>query len=405
MEFSTEQKQIIDTVINTNNNILVLWVAWAWKSAVIEEVQKQSWWKILLLWTTWIAAVNIWWNTIHSALRIGIHNEIRHLDPSDEWVLRKVKKIIIDEGSMLRPDLLDAINLRLQKTHNNDSLFGWVQIILFWDLYQLPPIVNNSDTKFFNKYKTPFFFSSKNYINGNFKFFELIKVFRQDNKDFIDMLARIRVWKTTDEDLVKLNQRWIKNLDSIDENVILISTVNSIADRKNQIELDKLQTEQKTFIWRVKWKYPKALYPVNDVITLKIGSRVMTTINKIDFKNWSLWVVTQFWMWWVYITLDNWNIAFIESHKFQLKEQDEVIWEYEQIPLKLASAISIHKSQWQTFEKVIIDIWRWTFVWWQFYVAISRWIKLENIYFIQEIKRKDIFANNDVKAFLSTKAE
>jgi len=400
MEFSREQKNIIDTIINTNDNLLVLGVAWAWKSAVIEEAKKHFP-SLTLLWTTWIAAINIWWQTIHSGLKIDIYNKLRRLDISEENKLRKVRKIVIDEVSMLRPDLFDALSLRFQELHWNIAPFGWVQIILFWDLYQLPPIVKGNDVKFFSKYKTPFFFSSDNYKKWNFKFFELIKVFRQDNKEFIDMLARIRIWQVTDKDLTLLNTRWIKNLDSIDENVILISTINRIADAKNEMELKKLQSEEKTFIWRFSWKYPKALFPVDDLIKLKIWARVMTTINQDEFKNWSLWTITNFWFDWVYVELDNWWEVFIEKYTFQLKDNWSVIWEYVQIPIKLAWAISIHKSQWKTFEKVIIDIWRdWTFVWWQFYVAISRAVSLDWVYFIQEAKRKHIFANEYVTKFL-----
>ncbi|MBS1680154.1 MAG: helix-turn-helix domain-containing protein [Bacteroidetes bacterium] len=303
-------------------------------------------------------------------------------------VLRSIDLLVIDEVSMLRADLLDAIDYRMKAARNNfKQSFGGVQVLFIGDLYQLSPVVRQSEKETLSKYYNSFwFYEAKALQNNQPVYIELTKIFRQHDPYFIGILNNLRHNLATHENIDILNQyfKTEAEIGSLSE-VVTLTTHNAKADEINLRELKKLTTPSHIFKARLEGEFPESLFPVSPNIELKVGAQIMFTRNDNEEKmyfNGKLATVTE-------IKDDEVKVELAETHQpYGLKRErwenkkytlnkttntldDEVVGTFEQFPIKLAWAITIHKSQGLTFDKAIIDVGH-AFADGQVYVALSR---------------------------------
>jgi len=261
--FSKQAKKVINTIKKTNSNLFVTGKAGTGKSTLLEHVRLESKKKIIVLAPTGISAINVNGETIHSffTLKPGFElDEAKSMKFNDKKRQKfcRIKTIAIDEISMVRADLLDAVDTVLKKARKNNEPFGGVQMIFFGDLYQLPPVVTNADKdKYFSEYISPYFFDAnvfKDQSQGNLfsegfelKIIQLTKIYRQKDNKFIEVLNAVRDGVVTDEHLDTLNSRFSPQFIPKDkEQYIYLMTTNAAAAEINSAEMKKLAKKEKT---------------------------------------------------------------------------------------------------------------------------------------------------------------
>ncbi len=419
-EFTSEFKDLFDLVEKSKKNLFITGKAGSGKSTLIEYIRKNTKKNIAILAPTGITAIKARGQTVHSFFKFPP----RFISKDDVKVLRerehiqRLETLLIDESSMLRADIFDAIDLSLKKNRGNKKPFGGVQIILFGDLLQLPPVVSSIDEEVMEKFypKGEFFFNSKSFPLGEFVIHELSKIFRQKEKNFIDLLNKIRIAKINDKELSFLNKRIITNKEELEKGTIILAPRNKKVDAINNEHLNELPGEVYEFNASISGSFQENEYPVAKTLYLKVGAQVMITKN--DTSTPQKWV--------------NGTLAIIESlegEKIKIKINNRVYylgkvkWEkvnyrlkgnkinpipvatFIQYPLKLAWAATIHKCQGQTFDKVAIDLDTGSFAHGQTYVALSRAKSIEGITLFQPIQQKDLIFNKKVFDFLGKKLE
>jgi len=396
---------------NKKENFLIIWPAGTGKSTLLRKLKEDS--KegdIVFLCPTGIAALNIEGKTIHSFLE-----DLKQMKKED---LKNIKTIIIDEISMCRSDLLNLLNKKI-----NDKLLinelnvycGWKQLIFLWDLYQLPPVVWKKDEHLKGK---EYFFDSDVYKKGNFRRIELNTIYRQKDKEFSKLLSRIRNWTFLERDLMILNKRVrmreeIEGLDGIQ----IVST-NLEADLINDKKLNSLKGD--LYISKVVNKNnlnEDYLGLMESELKIKEGAKVLfvkndTKTNK--WVNWSFWIILEI----QYekgkdATLkiekeDTKEIVYVKKQTFEIFKESynegrykrTKIWELIQYPIKLGWAITIHKSQGQTYETGTVNLgMRDLFATGMGYVALSRFKSIEKMYLTRPITRFDIRVDERIKEF------
>jgi hypothetical protein len=338
------------------------------------------------------------------------------LNSARKQVLRSIDLLVIDEVSMLRADLLDAIDYRMKAARGNfRQSFGGVQVLFIGDLYQLPPVVRNEEQEVLGRYyKSPWFYEAKALQEDPPVYIELDKIFRQQDSSFIDILNNLRNNTVTKHDIETLNQ-YYKSADEISElkEVITLTTHNYKADELNQKELRNLAMPSHNFDSFLEGDFPESMYPVQASLELKEGAQIMfirndtsedkkyfngklATVYKIDDDD--IWVTMAVTHEEYLLKRERWeNKRYtVESHSHEMGE--EVIGSFEQYPVKLAWAITVHKSQGLTFEKAIIDVGQ-AFAGGQVYVALSRLRTLEGLVLRTRITPSVISTDEQVAAF------
>ncbi len=331
-------------------------------------------------------------------------------------VLRSIDLLVIDEVSMLRADLLDAIDYRMKAARGNfKESFGGAQVLFIGDLYQLPPVVRYEEKEFLAQYyKNMWFYEAKALQSNPPVYIELDKIFRQHDPAFISILNNLRNNITTHDDIETLNKHF-RTPDEISDlrEVITLTTHNAKADEINLRELQKLTAPTHVFKAYIEEDFPENLYPVLAKIELKEGAQIMFTRNDNEGKmyfNGKLATVKE-------IKGENIWVEMAETHAlYQLKRErwenkkytvnkttndldDEVIGAFEQFPIKLAWAITVHKSQGLTFDRAIIDVGQ-AFANGQVYVALSRLRSMEGLILRTRINPSAISTDSQVVAFV-----
>jgi ATP-dependent DNA helicase PIF1 len=409
-----EFKKIYEKINNSSSNFFITGKAGSGKSTLLEYFRQNTNKNYATLTYQGITAIKAKGQTIHSFFKFPAHfisdEDIKTL--KDKEVIQNLDTILIDEISMVRADLFDAIDLALKKNRKNEKPFGGVQIVLFGDVMQIDPIVG-SDEKVMDKFypSGPFFFNSKSYDKNSFKQFELTKIFRQSDKEFIDLLNKIRMNQIQDNDLDILNKR-IK--DDYDEGTIVLCPTNRKVDDINNTNLYQLKTPTFNYDAIVKGQWKDREFPVKKEIILKVGSQVMITKNDTeDPKRWvngTLGIVTDLTKNQIKVKIKDkiYNIGKVKWDKYSYqfignKVTAISIGSFIQFPIKLAWATTIHKSQGQTFDKVAIDLDTGSFAHGQTYVALSRAKNLEGITLLRKINKKDIIFDDRVLEFIGQK--
>ena len=315
---------------------------------------------------------------------------------------------------MVRADLLDGIDYALRINRNNDLPFGGVQMIFFGDLYQLPPVVKGKDlvTYFEEHFGGPYFFNAKVFNEVSLDYIELQQIFRQKDEDFKNILNRIRNNTATAENLVCLNKRYDPaHTFKSDDVCLTLSTTNRIAEDINHARMNSLTSQEVIYNAIVTGKFDISSYPTEARLLLKNGAQVMMLKND-SLKRWvngTLGIIKEVTESKVSVEVDGsafelekatWEDIEYQYNKEEKKIEAIIVGSFTQYPLKLAWAITIHKSQGQTFDKVVIDLGTGAFAHGQTYVALSRCTSLDGITLKTRVRNQDIILDPKVAAFI-----
>lgn len=424
IDLNPEFQRALD-LMNSGKNVFVTGRAGTGKSTLLSYFRTQTKRKTIVLAPTGVAAINVQGQTIHSFFGfkpdITPHSVLKKLRKNIN-LYKKIETIVMDEISMVRADLLDCVDLFL-RLHGprKGHPFGGVQMIFIGDLYQLPPVVPSQEKSIFTThYESPYFFSAKGFQGFKPKFIELEKVYRQKDDEFIRMLNTVRNRTATPQDLKKFNTRHDPDFEApIHDFYIYLTSTNALADKINQERLARLPGKLRTVYGEKEGDFGREYFPTAEELQFKVGAQIMMlnndltgrwvngTIGKIirikksedeededvieaELQNGKT----------VEITRHTWEI-----YRFSLNEDNqldsEIVGTFTQYPFRLAFAVTIHKAQGKTFEKVIVDVGFGTFAHGQMYVALSRCTSLQGLVLKKAIKPNDIRMDYQVVKFLT----
>ncbi|MBF0449714.1 MAG: AAA family ATPase [Candidatus Magnetomorum sp.] len=434
--FNTPQlKLAFDFAEHTGRHIFLTGKAGTGKTTFLHNFKEASSKRMIVVAPTGVAAINAGGVTIHSFFQMPFGPHLpeytwgfssqsskysstistQKLNRTKISIIRNLDLLIIDEISMVRADLLDGIDSVLRRFKDRNRPFGGVQLLMIGDLQQLAPIVKNDEWQLLKDYyDTLFFFGSRALKNTDYISIELDHIFRQNDVHFINLLNNIRDNNIDEMTLTEINKKYRPNfVDNDDDGYITLTTHNHQARTMNQGKLEKISTKKHTFIAEIQGEFPSKVYPTDPELTIKIGAQVMFVKNDSSpdklFYNGKIGQVVKIKQDTIYIQCpdDDQQISVerVEWHNIQysLDKENQTIKEtiigtFEHFPLKLAWAITIHKSQGLTFEKAIIDA-QSAFAHGQVYVALSRCKTLEGIILISRISRNCIKHNPEVLQF------
>lgn len=411
----------ISVIENSTDNVCITGKAGTGKSTFIEYFRNTTKKKIVVLAPTGLSAINIKGQTLHSFFhlppRFITKNAIS--TRANSRMYKDLDCIVIDEISMVRADVLDGIDYFLRLHGKDRNLpFGGVQMVFVGDLYQLPPIVTYQDAALFQElYESPYFFSSHAFSSIPFVNIELTSIFRQKDPKFISLLNKIRNANVTSQDLEPINEKIVvKDFEKIRKTYVTLATTNSVVNGINDSELAKIDSPLFTYTANVENNFPTEdrLLPVDLELKLKKGARVIFVKNDKARRwvNGTSGVIEGLEKDTITVKLD--EEGFHKIVTIEKTEWENVKYEYDQekgevtpfilgkliqYPLKLAWAITIHKSQGMTFDKVNIDFSSSPFTHGQTYVALSRCRTLEGIVVTKKIWPNDIILDERVVEF------
>lgn len=420
-----------EIVCHTSRSLFLTGKAGTGKTTFLHHIKANCNKNIIVAAPTGVAAINAGGVTIHSLLQLPFEPYIPNFEGKKKLdyhlklhrskieMIRELELLIIDEVSMLRADVLDAMDYMLRRYRNNTNPFGGVQMLFIGDMFQLPPVVQNHEwERLKDFYLSPFFFHAQVLNDYPLSYIELKTVYRQKDNMFIEVLNRIRHNQTRKDDLELLNQHYNPNFSpSEKENFITLCTHNYRADQINKAELSKLQYSEHTFTGQIKGDFSENSLPTENTLILKQGAQVMfikndsgehrryyngkiAIIDKINDKT----IIVRFpeTGMCMEVEKESWkNIRYRFNDESGEIEEDE-IGSFSQYPIKLAWAITIHKSQGLTFDNVVIDAGQ-AFAAGQVYVALSRCTSLDGIVLYSKLTQQSI--NTDQHAIEFSKRE
>ncbi|WP_455063094.1 helix-turn-helix domain-containing protein [Prevotella fusca] len=427
MEKNQELRNAWDFVEHTGISIFLTGKAGTGKTTFLRTLKEHSSKRSVIVAPTGVAAINAGGMTIHSFFQLPLSPFVpdasikNRFDYSKEKrkIMRTLDLLIIDEISMVRADLLDAIDSVLRRFREHDKPFGGVQLLMIGDLQQLTPVVTPEEEKVLQRYyDTPYFFGSKALRSISYVTIELTHVYRQQDSTFITLLNNIREGKATAADLQRLNERYSPAFQpEADSDYIRLTTHNRMAESYNEDQLRNLPSRACSFRAETDGNFPEYSYPADFNLTLKVGAQVMFIRNDNNgrYYNGRIGHVTY---------VDNEKILVLcpgdedaieveveiwENTKYTLNEKTkqieaEVQGTFKQYPLRLAWAITIHKSQGLTFEHAIIDA-QASFASGQVYVALSRCKTLEGLVLASPIGNAAIINDSRVSDYISHQTE
>lgn len=437
------EEYILTLVNQTNRNIFLTGKAGTGKTTLLHKIINTCYKNTVVVAPTGIAALNAGGVTIHSMFQLPfasflptlsnppIVNEFLRFEnrfslrkhfqmhKNKQQVIRNMELLIVDEVSMLRADVLDAMDYMLQFIRKDKRPFGGVQVLFIGDLLQLPPVVKQEEWEVLKHYyKGMYFFQSEVITQNPLLYVELETIYRQTDKLFISILNHLRENQLTSEDIKQL-ERYVqpdfpkKHL----KDYITLTTHNAKADAMNQREMSKLSSPLFSYEADIVDDFPEYLYPIEKVIQLKEGARVMFIKNDISgehlFFNGKMGTVVSLSEGEITVKLDGGRVINVERYewenvRYKLNEttkdiEEERLGSFTQYPLRLAWAITIHKSQGLTFEKAILDLAS-VFASGQAYVAFSRLRSLDGLVLLSSVSANGINNNGEVIGYAENKA-
>lgn len=419
ISLSQEFSGVLDQLEYTKDHLFITGRAGTGKSTLLQVFRNTTKKRVVVLAPTGIAALNVRGQTIHSFFgfppRLLNKSEIEKRKNFRIYV--NIDMIIIDEISMVRADIIDNIDYFLRINRNVNAPFGGVQMIFFGDLFQLPPVVSTPFEKeyFRTTYPTPYFFSAVVIHHIELKMVELLHVYRQEERNFINLLDNIRLNSLDYDDFMYLNERHLPAPEE-DDFFITLCSRNDIANRINENELKSIQLPEVAYQATVAGEFNPQLYPTDFNLILKEGAQVMFVKNDLQkkFVNGTIGIVTEanYERIMVRIPDENgpdktievdrqeWEILKYENDAEKPQQiTTKVVGTFKQYPLKLAWAITIHKSQGKTFDRVIIDMGGGAFESGQTYVALSRCRTLEGVILKQPLRNRDIIVDERITEY------
>ena len=426
MENNPELQLAWQFIENTGTHLFLTGKAGTGKTTFLRRLREHTPKRMVVLAPTGIAAINAGGVTIHSFFQLSfapfvpdttLNSAQMHYRFNKEKrnIIRSMDLLVIDEISMVRADLLDAVDATLRRYRDREKPFGGVQLLMIGDLQQLAPVVKDSEWELLRRYyETPYFFASHALRETVYMTIELEKVYRQSDTYFLSLLNKIRENKADDEVLNALNKRYQRGFQpSKEEGYIRLTTHNNQAQQVNDRELASLPGKAYSFRAEVKDEFPEYSYPADEVLTVKEGAQIMFLKNDVSSeKRYYNGMIGE-------VVTVNETGMFVRGkdseHEFQLLQEEwgnykyvlneetkeiteEIAGVFRQYPIRLAWAITIHKSQGLTFERAIIDA-RNSFAHGQTYVALSRCKTLEGMVLESPLRREAIISDSIVDNF------
>lgn len=444
MEFiSAEAKYVLQFINQTNRCVFLTGKAGTGKTTLLKEIIQTTHKNCVVVAPTGIAALNAGGVTIHSMFQLPFggfipDNSVAQFNENSKFetratlrrhfrmsgikkaVINNMELLIIDEVSMLRSDLLDAMDFMLQSVRKKNHPFGGVQVLFIGDLLQLPPVVRDEEWRTLrNYYKGKFFFHSHVIEQNPPLYIELSKIFRQTDEQFISVLNNLRNNRITQNDIQVLNQFVQPNFDlKANKGYITLTTHNNKADNINQQSLDDLEGIKKVYKAEITGDFPDKIYPLEENLELKIGAQIMFIKNDLAFEkrffNGKMGIVKSLSDKEILVHFPDENSTIeVEKYEWQnirysvnenTKEiEEEVLGTFVHYPIKLAWAITVHKSQGLTFDKAALDVSQ-VFLPGQAYVALSRLRSLNGLILLSPLQMNGISNDQDVMDYSLNKA-
>lgn len=427
IEFNDSFQIAFQRLNTSRGHLFITGKAGTGKSTLLTYFRENTAKKTVVLAPTGISALNVKGQTIHSFFgfspSITPDKVSRQKAPQGlVKILQNLDTLVIDEVSMLRADLLDCIDEALRHHLQTSEPFGGVQMVFIGDLHQLPPVVQRDEKEIFSSlYASPYFFDAKVFENTSFDFIELSKVYRQKDQDFIELLNRVRNNKSTHSDLSRLNARLLadpKSFHQSEHSYITLTTTNKSANEINALRLQQLPGQAERYSAEISGDFEGRSQPTLAQLELKTKAQVMFLNNDAAGRwvNGSLGKIIkisydagsgedQ-----VHVLLEGSDVIVkVQPHTWELNKYQwnedakelsaETVGSFRQYPLRLAWAITIHKSQGKSFDKVLVDIGRGAFAHGQVYVALSRCRSLEGLALQKAIEPRHIWGNRRIDQF------
>ncbi len=424
MEVNNELQTAWEFVEKTGKSVFLTGKAGTGKTTFLRNVVRSSMKRVVVVAPTGIAAINAGGATMHSFFQLPLHPWLPGMKFESKFafsrekrsIIKTVDLLIIDEISMVRADLLDAVDSVLRRFRNRSKPFGGVQLLMIGDLQQLSPVLTDEDMQLLSQYyPTPYFFSSRALSQIDYVTIELKEVYRQQDEDFISILNSVRCGRPSPEVIAALNRRHDPSfVPSPEAGYIRLTTHNRTADSYNEQQLACIDEPVHTFDAVIEGNFPELSYPTDARLELKAGAQVMFVRNDPSsekrFFNGKIGIITEFYEEFILVQCpdDDEPIAVEpiewENCKYVINEQTqeidmEVQGIFRQYPLRLAWAITIHKSQGLTFDRAIIDA-AYAFASGQVYVALSRCRTLGGLVLASPIREDAVITDHRVDDYI-----
>ena len=425
--FKNEKIEMLNRFVqNTDVHIFLTGKAGTGKTTFLRNLALKSYKRMVIVAPTGVAAINAGGVTIHSFFQLpfgpiapdgqslSLLSNMK-LSKTKLKIIRSLDLLVIDEISMVRADLLDAVDTVLRKVRRCDKAFGGVQLLMIGDIQQLAPVARQNEWELLQDYyKSVYFFDSHVLQKNPYICVELDHIYRQNDTEFIDILNQVRNNRLDSNNLQILNSRYIPNFKPDDnEGYITLTTHNSQADEINEEKLNAIDSETLTFTAEITGIFPENAYPTKEVLELKVGAQVMFVKNdpspeKLYYNGKIGKIIAYDKDEGIKVRCDDEVINVMpvkwQNFEYTLNEQTNEIEEKEigsftQIPLKTAWAITIHKSQGLTFEKVVLNA-EMAFAHGQVYVALSRCTSLKELVLNAKISNSVLYNDNTINTFV-----
>jgi len=396
-------------------NLFITGRAGTGKSTLLQIFRRSTNKNVVVLAPTGVAALNVGGQTIHSLFgfppRLIQSKDVR---PNRRYkrLFQNLEILVIDEISMVRADVMEAIDYGLKLNRNSSKPFGGVQVIFFGDLFQLPPVVSSQQERqyFSYRYASPYFFSADCMDTIDLEMIELSQVYRQDSRYFLRLLESIRNAAVDMDDLEALNERHIADFQpGPDENYLTLAARNATVNGINATALARNENPEILYLAEVKGNFPEKLFPVPAALKIKVGAQVMTVRNDNEKKyvNGTIGTVIECKTQSVVIRVteggtprnievgpEEWDIIRYKADSVDMtKIGTETLGTFKQLPVRLAWAVTIHKSQGKTFDRILVELGRGAFEHGQTYVALSRCRTLDGIVLRKPLTPRDVMVD------------
>ena len=416
-DLSPEQAAVVAAIETTRDHIFVTGRAGTGKSTLLEYLSWHSSHTLAICAPTGVAALNVGGQTIHSLFRLPIGVIADHeLDQPPELrkLLSAIDTLVIDEVSMVSADLMDAVDRSLRQARQRPlDAFGGVQVVLFGDPYQLAPVPGDGDERAYyaDRYRSMWFFDAKVWDEADLRIYELTTIHRQHEVEFKQLLNAVRYGMVTAEMAGRLNS--VGARPAPDDGAITLATTNATVNRINAAALGRLPGRALTAVADVNGDFGGRAFPADERLELKLGAQVMFLRNDAGGEGrWVNGTIGEV------VKISDTVIVEIdgEDHEVQPATWErykysyspvtkqltkDVVAEFTQFPLRLAWAVTIHKSQGKSYDRAIVDLGSRSFAPGQTYVALSRITELDGLYLSRPLRPSDIIVDENVKRFMS----
>ncbi|PIR21300.1 MAG: AAA family ATPase [Deltaproteobacteria bacterium CG11_big_fil_rev_8_21_14_0_20_47_16] len=423
VELNAEFQQALAVMEDSHAHCFITGRAGTGKSTLLQYFRANTKKKVVVLAPTGVAAVNVQGQTIHSffgfkpditpekARRLAM--TARRRNPKS--IFHGVETIILDEISMVRADLFECMDVFLRTVRSNARIpFGGVQLILIGDLYQLPPVVTTAERSVFaSRYPGPHFFNARVARDLQLEFVELTQVYRQPDPEFVTMLNAVRNNSLNEEIIARFNSRHNSQFQPTDNGFITLTSMNEPAHLINAQRLSEIEAIEHRFSGDLEGEFTRDALVTDPVLTLKVNAQVMLLNNDSQGRwvNGTLGRVEEIRLndQTIIVELEDETVVEVTRHKWEVFRYDfdtvsgsvitESMGTFTQFPLRLAWAITIHKSQGKTYDRVVVDVGRGTFASGQMYVALSRCRSLEGLVLRQPLRRHHVIVDHRITQF------